>query len=615
MSVSSANLHAYKHILCIVESPNKVKSVSKILRDLGYNNIFVKASVGHISEIKNSGIFNMGIDPQTFDMDLVVSDDKKKIVKELKEQVRLSDFVILASDPDREGEAIAWSLKHFLKIPENKYERIVYHEITKSAISYALDHPRKIDDNLVSAAHTRSRLDKIVGFRLSPVARQNVSARSVGRCQSAGLKLVVDREKEIQNFKPETYYEMFVNFEKNNTPFRAKYQGDGERFDTKLKSIAECDTIASECKGKDYIVSDIEQRMTEAQAPLPFITSSFQQECSSKLGMSVKSAMSYAQKLFEGIDIGGIHRALTTYLRTDSTTMSDEFVFVAKDYITENYGKEYYGGVRKAKKKENAQEGHECFRIIDPNMTPEKLERFVEDKNLIRVYSLIYRRTLASLMSPRKIFETTYTILNGKHRFTLASREEKFDGWRKVYNVEKNEEEEVVKESFKKGEKLLKTTLERIEKSTQPPSRYTEASLVKTLDKLGIGRPSTYATIISTLLDEKRNYCKVIDKKLQPTDLAVKLIDFLDKNFSDIVDPSYTAGMEKSLDEISGGELKDTKFLRGFYDELDGEIERVAEENSKICPDCGGIMSVRKGRYGMFLGCSNYPTCKHTEKI
>ena len=610
-------LKTYKHILCIVESPNKIKSISKIFKSIGLNNIFVKASVGHISHIADSGIYNMGIDPNTFDMDLRVRDDKKSVVRELKAQVDISDLVLLASDPDREGEAIAWSLKEFLKIPDNKYQRIVYHEITKSAIEKALSNPLKIDEDLVSAAHTRSKLDKIVGYRLSPIAIRNLGARSVGRCQSAGLKLVVDREKEIQNFKSEIYYEMFLNFKKNDVEFKAKYQGDRKkRFGSKLKSIAECDTIARECKGNAYYISDCEQKLTTQNAPLPFITSSFQQECASKLGISVKSAMSAAQRLFEGVDIKGEHIAFITYIRTDSTSISEEFVPKIKNYIISNFGEKYYQGVRETKKKENAQEGHECLRVVDLEMTPEKLFTYVSDNTLLKVYKLIYNRTVASLMSARKVFETTYTIENENHIFSMSSKEEKFDGWKRVYNVEKDTEE-IIKETFDKGEILKDTTLERVEKQTQPPARYTEASLIKTLDKLGIGRPSTYATIISTLLDEKRNYCKLEDKKLKATDLAIKLVDFLDKWFSEIVNSNYTANLEKSLDEISEGKSKDIDFLTTFYGKLDGDINKEEGDNkiTRKCPNCGATLVVRKGRYGAFLACPNYPNCKYTEKI
>lgn len=611
-------LKQYKHILCIVESPNKIKSISKIFKSIGLNNIFVKASVGHISFIADSGIYNMGINPTTFEMDLKVKDDKKNVVRELKSQVEISDLVLLASDPDREGEAIAWSLKKFLKIPDNKYQRIVYHEITKSAIEKALNNPLKIDENLVSAAHTRSKLDKIVGYRLSPIAIKNLGARSVGRCQSAGLKLVVDKEKEIQSFKPEKYYEMFLNFKKNNIEFKAKYQGDRKkRFESKLKSINECDIIAKECKGNPYYISKCEQKLNTQNAPLPFITSSFQQECASKLGISVKNAMNAAQRLFEGVDIKGEHIAFITYIRTDSTNISEEFIPKIKDYIISNFGEKYYQGVRETKKKENAQEGHECLRVVDLEMTPEKLSTYISDNTLLKVYKLIYNRTIASLMSARKVFETTYTIENNNlHLFTMSSKEEAFDGWKRVYNVEK-EKEEIIKEKFETKEYLQDTSLERVEKETQPPARYTEASLIKTLDKLGIGRPSTYATIISTLLDEKRNYCKVEDKKMKATDLAIKLVDFLDKYFTEIVNSNYTANLEKELDKISDGKAKDINFLTSFYKKLDCDINKEESTNQivKKCPNCGAILVVKRGRFGAFLACPRYPECKYTEKL
>lgn len=610
-------LKQYKRVLLICESPNKIKTIQKILKDLGLNNIIVKASVGHISAIKDSGIYNMGIDPTTFKMDLAINKDKKDIVKDLKSQESVSDFILLASDPDREGEAIAWSLKKFLNIPDDKYQRIVYHEITKSAIEKALNEPRKIDEELVSAAHTRSRLDKIVGYRLSPLAMRLLNARSVGRCQSAGLKLVVDREKEIQKFKPETYYEMYLNFKKNKTEFKAKYQGSKDKkYESKLYTIKDCDNIAKDCKGRDYYIANIESKMSNQNAPLPFITSSFQQECSSKLGLSVKAAMSCAQKLFEGVNVKGEHIAFITYIRTDSPDISEEFVPKIKDYITKNFGKEYYQGVRQVKKKENAQEGHECLRCVDLSMTPQKLSEYVEDKNLIRVYTLIYNRTIASLMSARKIFETTYNIENGNHLFSMSSKEEKFDGWKRVYNVEKDKEE-IIKETFDKGEVLKNTQLERLEKQTQPPTRYTEASLIKTLDRLAIGRPSTYASIISTLLDEKRNYCKIEDKKMHATDLAIKLVDFLDKNFNEIVDANYTSNLEKSLDKIAEGEMKDIDFLKSFYQNLEEDINKEESSNklNKKCPNCGATLVVRRGRYGSFLACPNYPNCKYTEKI
>lgn len=605
-------------VLLICESPNKVKTIKHILNQLSINNAVVIASCGHISSIKDCGDFNMGINVNDFSMSLEISNDKRDIVNKLKQQVTVAQLILIGTDGDREGEAIAWSLKKFLKIPDNKYQRIVYHEITKSAIEKALNNPLKIDENLVSAAHTRSKLDKIVGYRLSPIAIKNLGARSVGRCQSAGLKLVVDREKEIQSFKPEKYYEMFLNFRKNKIEFKAKYQGDKEkRFSSKLKSIDECDIIAKECKDNPYYISKCEQKLNTQNAPLPFITSSFQQECASKLGISVKNAMSAAQRLFEGVDIKGEHIAFITYIRTDSTNVSEEFVPKIKDYIISNFGEKYYQGIREPKKNENAQEGHECLRVIDLEMTPEKLASYVSDNILLRVYKLIYNRTIASLMSARKVSETTYTIENNNlHLFTMSSKEEAFDGWKRVYNVDR-EKEEIIKEKFKEKEELKYTSLERVEKETQPPARYTEASLIKTLDKLGIGRPSTYATIISTLLDEKRNYCKIEDKKMKATDLAIKLVDFLDKYFTEIVNSNYTANLEKELDKISDGKTKDIDFLTDFYKKLDEDINKEEGNNQivKKCPNCGATLVIKRSRFGAFLACPNYPKCKYTERL
>lgn len=601
--------------LMIVESPNKVKSISEILKKIGYKNIIVQASVGHISHLADSGEYNIGVDPKTFDMDLEVSQDKKEVVFKLKQQVKLSKGVIIASDLDREGEAIAWSLKKFLNISDNKYVRIIYHEITENAIKKALQNPQVIDNNLVEAAHTRSCLDKIVGYRLSPLARQEVRARSVGRCQSAGLKLVVDREKEINNFIPETYYELYLNFSKNKSEFKAKYVGDDKQDISKIPNKDICNKIIKECEKNKYSISNIEIKQLNQNPPLPFTTSSFQQEVNNKLGIGVKESMSYAQKLFEGIDIGGKHIPLTTYLRTDDSTISEDFIPEIKDYITKKFGKEYVGAVKKQKKKENVQAGHEALRVIDLKMTPDKLKNYIKDLKLLKIYTLIYNRTVASIMSPRKISDTQYNIKNDKHRFLLSSKEEIFDGWRRIYNYQ-DDKEEIIKETFKKDEELQNTNLQSVEKQTQPPARYNEASLVKTLEKLGIGRPSTYGTIISTLLDTTRNYCNIEDKKLVPTPLAIKLINFLDKNFSELVNSDYTANLEKSLDKISEGKLDRVSFLRTFYTNLEEDINKVTPNiPEKICLECGGKLVVRRGRYGMFLGCSNYPKCRHIESL
>ncbi|NCB03700.1 MAG: type I DNA topoisomerase, partial [Spirochaetia bacterium] len=384
----------YMRKLVIVESPNKCETIKEILGP----SFIVMASVGHISEIKNSGLYNMGIDPENkFKADYVVSPDKKDVVSKLKEQVELADVVYIASDPDREGEAIAWSLKKFLKISNDKYQRVTFHEITKKAVLQAFENPRKIDDNLVSASQARQKLDKIVGYRLSPIAKKQVDARSVGRVQSAGLKLIVDRENEISNFIIENYFDLSLLFNKHDTDFKAKYFGTIEKEVKRLNTIEEVEDIVNDCKKTNtYKIDSIGTKEKYSNPKPPFTTSTFQQEVSSKLGIGVKQAMSYAQKLFEGLDVDGKHIGLITYIRSDSAEFSPDFLPILENHVKHTYGAKYYSAVRKAKKSENAQEGHEAIRPVDLTMTPEGLANFIDDKNLLKVYDIIYKRTIAT---------------------------------------------------------------------------------------------------------------------------------------------------------------------------------------------------------------------------
>lgn len=607
-------------ILMIVESPNKVKTIKQFLP----KNYVIMASVGHIAKIKDEGKYNLGIDVDNdFEVKYIVSDDKKDKVKELKEQVALADKVILASDPDREGELISYHLKKFLKIPNSKYERVTYHEITKKAILDALNNPRKIDDNMAMSAMTRARLDKIVGYRLSSIARYNVNCKSVGRCQSAGLKVIVDREKEIQAFDSKKYYELNMNFAKDNNEYIAKYVGDTSNEPFRFTNVEDCDKIAKLCKNKPSKISNIVTKDKVSNPKLPFTTSTFQQEVSTKLGIGVKKAMEYAQKLFEGVDINHQHIALITYIRTDSVEFAPEFVDNLTKYVKDTYGKEYYTPIRKVKKSDTTQDGHEAIRPTDLSMTPEKVKEYLKDENLVKVYTIIYKRTIASSMSASITIVTEYSIDCNNNRFLFSSNELKFDGYKKVYNYkEDNDEEELSLVTFKLNEILNVDSLERIEKTTKPPKRYSEASFISTLDKLGIGRPSTYATIVNVLLDESRGYCKLENKVIVPTDKGILLSNFLDKSFSDVININYTIEMEKSLDLISDGKLEDVKFLREFYTKLE---ERISKVDKKIktstidtgikCPECGKSLVLRKSSYGEFYGCSGYPKCKHIEKI
>ena len=597
-------------ILFIVESPNKCKTVKQFLPD----NYIVMASVGHICRINDSGLYNMGIDPtDNFKIDFKVPSEKKEVVDKLKEQVKFASKVILATDEDREGEAISYHLKNFLKIPEEKYERITYTEVTKKAVIQALNHPRKIDMQLVNAALDRSCRDKIVGYRLSGIARNNVNARSVGNCQSPGLGMIVDLEEEIENFVPEKFFELYLHFSKNKVDFKAKYNGTDKEEIKKLKSLDECKSIVTDCKKGQYSILSVEKKDSLENPKPPFITSTYQQEVSKKLGIGVKDAMDAAQKLFEGIEINGQHIGLITYHRTDSPVLSEEFVNSAKDYITEWYGKDLFVGQKKVKHEENAQEGHEALRVVDVNMTPERLSKLLTNNRLLKIYEIIWKRSVASLCKPAVFANTLYTIQNGKHRFVMNSKELRDEGYRKIYSyANEDEKEEVIKETFNENEVLQNTQEEAIEKETTPPARYTEASFLKDLDKKGIGRPSTYATIINTLLDEKRGYVKVVDKKLVPTPLGIALVHFLKQNFPSVVDTSNRAKMEKTLDLIATGKKDYLEDLKDFYNDLEAEIKKVnpSEGEEKVCPNCGKPMAIRKGKYGLFYGCTGYPDCK-----
>lgn len=614
--------------LLIVESPTKVKTIRTFLP----SNYIVMASKGHISEIKDGGSYwNTGINPNDdFKTDYVVSSDKKELIKELKEQVELASKVIIASDPDREGEAIAWSLKKFLKIPKSKCERVTFHEINKNAVLKALNNPRDIDENLVNAAHSRRILDKIIGFRLTPIARKQVYAKSVGRCQGAGLKLICDKEKEIKEFVPETYYELYLLFNKDKQEFKAKYIGTKDKEVKRISSKEDMFSIVNDCKNGTYSIANITTKERFSNPKPPFTTSTFLQEVSNKLGIRVGTATDCAQQLFEGIDVGGQHVGLITYIRTDDATMSPEFQNTLKSFVIDTYGKEYFAPLKEAKKSENAQEGHECLRVLDLSMTPEKLSKYIDNDLLIKIYNIIYKRTVASMMAPQKLSETTYVIENGDHRFQVVSREELFDGYKKVYGVFDKEEEEIVKVVLPikvvlpKGYVIKNGKLEGSEKQTTPPSRFKEATFIKELETRGIGRPSTYKTINDTLLSETRGYCKVEDKCIVPTELGMKLSDFLEKSFSNVISVDYTSKLEKSLDLIANGKLDMLEFLKDFYTTLEESASKFsksttqkAQPTNEVCPLCGAPMVLRtnKSNGQQFYGCSKFPKCKGVKQV
>lgn len=608
-----------KRILLIVESPNKIASLKAFLP----KNYVVMASVGHISEISDgSGYCNTGIDVENnFEPNFKVSKGKQSVVKDLKEQVKLADLVYIATDPDREGEAIAWSLKKFLKIPDSKYQRITYHEITKNAVLKAIENPRKIDNDLVNAAHARQKLDKLLGYRMSNIARRNVNAKSVGRCQSAGLELIVDKEDSIRNFIPEKYGELVAYLKKGKQEFKAKYfdLNNKDKKPTYEQCVEASNIIDSSLKkGNKFRVDNVERKEVKSSPKAPFITSTFQQEVSSKLGIGVEQAMSYAQKLFEGINVGGEHIALITYIRTDDASFSPEFEETLEKYVKDTYGSKYFSKVKKAKNSENAQAGHEAIRPVDLNMTPSKLKGYINDEKMIKVYDIIYRRTIACAMSQSITSETIYTLSQSGFAFGMVSKELVFDGYQKVYNYKDKEDNEIIKETFEIGEEVKCIGLEVEQKETNPPSRYKEATFIKELEKTGIGRPSTYATILKTLKDESRGYCTIQNKCIVPTEKGIDLVRFLKDKFPDLINVEYTSNMEKDLDKIANGKLDQVQFLQSFLNDMEEAIKKANIEDdgdTRICPKCGAPMKVRKGKYGTFWGCTKYPECNGTIKI
>ena len=601
-----------KKILVIVESPNKVQHIQKYLRDAGYK-VNVMASVGHIMSLADGGsYYNSGVDPKNnFDLNLKVSEDKYKVVQQLKDQAKTADLVYLMSDPDREGFVISWSLVKFLKLPKTKYRRAVTHEITPKAVVKAIENPIPMDDNLVDAGLARMTLDKMIGYRLSPISKTYVGARSVGRCQSVGLKLVADREREIQNFTPVTYFDLYLNFEKNKTKFKAKFAGNNTIGNVDhLNSQKEVDTIKANCT-KDYVIEAIKQKEKEESPKPPFCTATFQQEASSKLGLKVKDAMAIAQKLFESGRI--------TYIRSDDTTIAPEFIPTLQSYIESTYGKKAWTQPRVGKKQENAQEGHECLRITDPSLTPDEYNKIDANNLNQKVYRLIWQRTIAAALPNAKISETQYLIDNNGEKFILASKEITSLGYREVYTYKDDDAKDdsgVVKETFTKGEVLKNCKLEDVMKQTKPSPRYTEATLIKKLETSGVGRPSTYATIVETVLSTTRGYAELQDKSIVPTERGMQLAAFLDRNFNNIINTDYTKKMEESLDKIASGKETKLEFLTEFYNTLENTIKNNSEINvsaqttDEVCPLCGAPMVVRRSRFGsLFLGCSKYPKC------
>ena len=610
-------------ILVIVESPAKSKTIASILKKAGYLNAVVVASIGHLIELKNGGsAYNSGIWPEKdFKMNLAVMSEKKKIVDEIIRQAKVADKIFLMSDDDRAGSCIAWSVIKFCKLPKEKCLRATTHEITPKAVVHAIENPVAFNDNLVDAEFARMMTDKLIGWCLSPLAKKYIGAKSVGRCQSVGLKLVSDRENEILNFIPELYFNLYLQFTKNNKGFKAKYCGYNGEVVEKFTRQADVEAVINNCKNTEFIIESIEQVEHKESPKPPFCTAAFQQEAASKLGLRVKDAMSCAQKLFEGIKVNGEHIGLITYLRSDSTELSPEFLPVLKSFISTAHGADKYRAPRKGKSKATDQNGHEAIRVVDPEMTPEKLAEYVSNELLVKVYRLIWQRTIAAAMPSATIAETIYTINNNGHKFKISSRVLLDAGYREVYDYSDNQIfgcDEV----FAVGEVLENTELVFEKLFTKPKPRYSEASLVKELQRLEIGRPSTYATIVETILSPTRGYAKLEEKCIVPTDRGMQLADYCNRSFPTLINLNYTKEMEESLDRIASGDLALLDYMNNFYSNLKSIIDNVGEiglaadiREEKSCPECGKTLMIKRSRFGkLFYGC-DFPRCRYAESI
>ena len=597
--------------LVIVESPAKSKTIEKYLG----GDYKVISSKGHIRDLATTGKFGLGVDVNDdFKPNYVIIKGKTKDVANIKKEVNNADMVYLATDPDREGETISWHIYDEVKIPDDKYKRVVFHEITKDVVIDAINNPGKIDMNLVKSGETRRILDRIIGFRLSKLMQSKTGGKSAGRVQSVALKLIVDREREIRAFVPKEYWTIEADF----SSFKAileKYRGkeieipDEESADEILNNLS-----------KSFKIESVTEKEKNKAAREVFKTSTLQQLASTKLGFAPAKTMKIAQKLYEGVDLGSETVGLITYMRTDSVRISDSFIAETYGYIKKTYGDDYIGYVKKGKRSENVQDAHEGIRPTSINRTPESVKPYLSSDEY-KLYRLIYIRALASLMKDAKTLATTVILENNGYTFKATGSVLVFDGYLKVYH-EYEDSEDVILPDFKnyKSDVIVADKIDKIQHFTKPAPRYTESSLIKEMESLGIGRPSTYATIVATIKD--RGYVILKDKKFEPTEIGIDTTDKLQEFFSDIVNVKYTAEMEHDLDEIAEDKMDNIKLLHEFYDKFEPLVEKAfkemekkaPEETGEICPECGGNLVIRKGKYGEFVACSNYPTCKYIKK-
>ena len=607
--------------LIIVESPAKANTIKKFLG----GNYKVMASMGHIRDLPKS---KLGVDIEhDFEPEYINIRGKGDLIKSLKKEAKSASKVYLATDPDREGEAIAWHLSHILEIPQDAVCRVTFNEITKETVQKSIKEPRKIDMNLTDAQQARRVLDRIVGYKISPILWKKVKrGLSAGRVQSVAVKLIVDREEEIEKFIPQEYWNIYaILIEPNsNKKFEAKFYGkDGKKLE--INNEEEVNNILKQIETGKYVVDDVKKGEKKRTPAPPFTTSTMQQEASRKIGFTLKKTMSVAQGLYEGVKVterGTV--GLITYMRTDSTRISEEARHAAKNYIEQTYGKSYYEN-RYYKTKQNSQDAHEAIRPTYIDLTPEKIKNDLTPDQY-KLYRLIYNRFIASQMSAA-VYDTVSANINvNSYNFKASGQTLKFKGFMTLYVETLDNEKEETDESIPElviGQEVIKEKLEPKQSFTEPPPRYTEASLVKALEEKGIGRPSTYSPTITTILE--RHYIQKEQKQLVPTELGKVVNTILTENFTDIINVEFTAKIEEDFDEIAEGKEPWKEVIREFYGPFEKEVEKVDKELEHVkiedevtdipCDKCGRMMVIKYGRYGKFLACPGYPECKNAKPL
>lgn len=605
--------------LVIVESPTKAKTIKRILG----RNYKVMASVGHIRDLPKS---RLAIDIENnFEPEYINIRGKGPIIKELKKEAKDADKIFLATDPDREGEAISWHLGKILDIDPESDSRVTFNEITKDTIKREMKNPRKIDKDLVDAQQARRVLDRLTGYKISPLLWSKIkNGLSAGRVQSVALKIICDREQEISEFITEEYWTIEAILKKSRKSFEASYYGrieNGSKVKVDIKTEKEAADILNRIDEDKFVISDLKKGQRQKKSYNPFTTSTLQQEASRKLNFSSRKTMMIAQKLYEGISIPKEGQVgLITYMRTDSTRISNEAKAQIASYIQDNFGKEYLGSSHFKKTDKKIQDAHECIRTTDVFRTPFQIKDSLS-KDEYKLYNLIWKRTVASQMANAVYATINLEILNNNEIFKSNGSQIIFDGFLKVYDYTKDKDN--ILPDLEVNEQVKLKSIDKTQHFTQPPARYNEASLIKKLEELGIGRPSTYSPIISTLLS--RYYVVVDEKKLTPTELGLTVNEVLYKNFKDLINEEFTANMEDSLDKVAEGEMYWKDLIANFYEKLkkdldvaEKSIQKVEirdEETDIVCEKCGRNMVIKMGRYGKFLACPGFPDCRNTKPL